>query len=297
MWEIFRARLRDWRYKFVLLAIVIAYGATFVFGFWLEDLLAVNRDMIRLSFYASWVQDIVFFTLVGLAVIAYTAPFRADSSTFDERVMAFYGTNSPKSLRDYAKEELQRFGGYSPSAERTWVIKEFDADRRAYKVEMYVKQVIKNIFDVEYTDAPKTGVEPDKFDDPPSPLGEIEWVAINDHGQLPSGREEILPDVGWSRRISLNIPAHSEITFEAKHWIWVKAGVESGFRPNRVVEKFDMIIRNTMDNESVKLIISSQDEGDVTLAAGGNHRMLPVQNVTPKDRIFVVRLDPPDPPD
>lgn len=294
MWNIFKARLRDWRYRGVILAVAIAYGVTIWLGYGLSESLVENREVVWLSFYASWVQDIIFFSLVGIAVIAYTAPYRADSSTFDERVMAFYGTNSPKLLRDYAKDELQRFGGYSPSGERTWTIKEFDAACQGFKVEMYVKQVIKNIFDVDYSDAPETSVIPDKFDNPPSPLGEIEWIAVNDQGQLPSGREEILPDKGWRRRINLNIPAHGEITLEAKQWLWIKAGEECGFKPNRVVEKFDMVIRNSMNNQSVIITIADEDGGAVTIAAGQNRRLLPVQNVTPNDRIFVVILDPPD---
>lgn len=294
MWEIFKARMRDRQFRLVLIAILIAYGATVGLGFWLKELLFVNKDMVWLSFYASWVQDIIFFSLVGVAVVAYTAPFRADSATFDERIMAFYGRNSPKPLREYAKGELTRYGGYAPTAERVWTIKEYDSEIEAYKVEVEVRYLIKNLLDVDYFDNPPVRVIPDTFEDPPAPLGEVEWVAIGQVGQLPDGREEIKHGEEWTRTFNLNIEPHGEKAFEAKYWLWIKAGIESGSIPNRVVEKFDMKIINATTDVIVKMKIVNGGSAQETLAPGEIYKFFQVQDATPNDRIFVVQLDPPE---
>ena len=51
-------------------------------------------------------------------------------------VTSFAIAEKPSAWGDYAKIQLTRYGGYAPNAERTMVIKDFDPERDAYKLEV-----------------------------------------------------------------------------------------------------------------------------------------------------------------
>ncbi|UTW53321.1 hypothetical protein KFF05_08250 [bacterium SCSIO 12827] len=289
MWRRVLFKLKDSRVLLVVGAVVVAYAASGIGGYFYSDLLHVNADAIVVAVYASWVQDVLFFSLVGIAVLAFTAPFRPDIATFDERIIAFYGSRSPKPLRDYAKEELKRYGGYSPYAERSWTISDYREDINAFKISANVKYNVKNIFDVEYYDNPKMSVRPDKFDIDVGVVGEVEWISVNDVGQLANGREAIDSERGWNGSIDLRIPPNGDVLLDCQYWIWAGAGVECGFTPQRVVEHFDMVVRNSTDGVPIKLGLTGGKIVDIR--PGEVYKMAPEENATPNDRIFVLSLD------
>lgn len=281
------ARLRDGRTWFLIGALALAYVISVILGYSLQDELAADRGMVWRNFYASWVQDVIFFTIVGVAVIAYTEPLRAESATFDERIQAFYGRRAPRPLRDYAKVQLTRYGGYAPHAERTMVIKDFDPERDAYKIEVRSKFFIRNLFDVEYVDEPPLQILPDSFDDPPSPFGEVEWITVGGQEQIGEGPQMIDHERGFYRKVNIRIPKGGAVEYEYRYWLWMKAGEKNSQRPQRVVELFNTKIRNATGHVTVKMEVENGDIPDVELKPGESYQFKPVHDATPQDTLFV----------
>ncbi|HEX9808871.1 MAG TPA: hypothetical protein VGC25_04620 [Alphaproteobacteria bacterium] len=289
-WNRFKMRLGERRTRIVLCAAGIAYLLTAGATWYYFEKIAAAKSEIEIAFYASWVQDIVFFSIVGIAVMIYTAPFSADSATFDERVIAFYGTSAPAALRDYAKHELRRFGGFATEGRRTWEIREYRKDIDAFRIEVEIKYEIKNLLDVEYLDKGNVEIRPDEFEKPPNLLGEVQIIAINGASKLQAGPEPI-PKGGYSKPIETSIGPYGTGSYLAKYWIWGKRGEECGFTPRRVTENFTMEVFNVMNDCAVKLMIGDHGDDEIILQPGTMEALSPVSGATPRTRIFVMTLD------
>lgn len=295
MWNSFKARCSERWAKAVVSVLILSYIACVLLAWFIKDDLISGENTIWVSFYASWTQDVLFFTLVGVVVVFATAPYNSNNATFDERIIAFYGSNTPIALRDYAKKALTRFGGYSPLAERKITILEYNPEINGFKVEIDMTQTVKNMFDVTYVDHPEVAIKADKFDNPPKPAGMVQWLNINDDSQLKDVDTEIPVGDGestWRHVINLQIPAHHSAKFDSRFWAWSPSGENFKYSSRRVVERFNMKIQNTLTDMAVLMKRSDDDGGNITLAPGELFVFPPAKNVTPDQVIFEFTLEP-----
>lgn len=286
MFERARHKLKDWRLRSVVTALSIAYVGTALAGLYYFDQISANLGNFSLNFAASWLQDLAFFSIVGVAVFVHNAPFRPDQAHFDERIHAFYGSRAPSPLRHYAKKQLKKYGGYSPVATRDLIVRDYDEALDAYLVEINSAFRIKNLFDdVEYTDSPSVKIKPDSFDCASSTaLAGIEWITIDEKDVL-EGPRLIYPEQQFDMVMDFVIPPGGEIDYTYRYWMWMKVGELSSMTPQRVVERFESSIRNIMSDKAVRVQI--EDSERIEEIEPGNHRQLRhVSNATPDDTIF-----------
>lgn len=285
-----RARLRNPRSWFIIGAIVVVYVTAGVLGLVLKEILTQGTDNVLLSFYSAWVEDIIFFTIIGIAVMAYTEPFRPDSAAFHERIRAFYGTRAPRALQEYAKEELKRYGGYCPSALRVMTITEYNEALNSFKVEVYGKFIIRNLFeDTDYHDKTLIQVTPDFYDDPPRPMGHILWITVDDDDKLATGVREILYPDGYNTKVDIDIAQNGEVEYEFQYWMWHKLGELNTHNPQRVVQDYKMKVRNLLSDMVVQIEYDATKES-LEIGPGKTHLFDRIENATPREAVFKFRF-------
>ncbi len=291
MWQAVKRRCSSRWTIYVLISLVVTYAVSIWLGFYISDELTNQKESVWVGFYASWVQDVIFFSIVGVAVFLHSIPYSADNATFDERIIAFYGNNTPKSLRDYAKSEFVRYGGYTVKAKRRIVIFEYDDVRDAFRIEYETTQEIKNLFDIQYEDSPVNQIIPAKgFDDPPEPFGVVSYINLGGKNVIPEGTNRNIPSDGsaWKLKVPLSISPNGSTTFENRYWVWVKAAEQHNYTPNRVVAEFDLTIQNTISD---KKVIVKTEKNDLLLGPGDILSLETEVDVTPHNEIFRFSLE------
>ncbi len=292
MWERISYRLRDWRIWFLAAALLLTYVYTICI--WVRTYDSVGGDNIAFwtGFYSSWMQDVAFFSIVGLAVLIFTAPFRPDRAHFDQRIQAFYGTGAPHTLREYAKNQLTRYAGYSPVATRKFTVLEYSKDYSAYKVEVENSFDIVNLFkDVHYKDDPWVRIGPDSFIgcSAPDPVGEVQWISLGDIEQL-TCPVAITLDGGFKQQIEFKIGPGERLQYQYRYWMWMRTEIDHQMQPQRVVEKFDFAIRSLM-SEQGKIGIQPKGENNTSILNPGEvYRFPTARNATPEGAIFQFRF-------
>lgn len=278
------ARAKDWRAWAVVFAVVLAYAIAVAVGIGLDRHLHDQQINVWISFYSSWVASLLFFTIVGIAALVYSAPLQPDTTAFDERVRMFYGNLAPRMLREYAREHLKKLCGYNQSAERELEVQRYDNQLDAYCVEARSLFMVRNFLpDVPYHDRARLNIFVDTFSRPPVPMGRMQWIYVDGRNVLGGGQD--ISASGFSEDVDFEIPPDSEIKYEYKYWVWHKVGEENNQRPKRVTVLSKTKIRNSMPSGIIPITLP--DSGKVIeIAPGEEYIFSAVPDATPNDLIF-----------
>jgi hypothetical protein len=284
--------MKDWRAWAVFTTVIVAYAVTLIVAIVFKDQLQQKWIDTLVGFYTSWSTSVLFFTLVGIAALIYSTPSQPDTISFSERVRSFYGSLAPTVLRDYARDQMKKFGGFNKSLDRELEITEYNSNLEAYKIECRSIFFIKNIFlDVEYEDDPTLRILVDKFQNPPTPMGQMHWIYLNQQNVLGGGVQDI-PEEGFSRPLAIKIQPDSEMEYKYKYWVWHKIDTESNQRPKRVTVESRTKIRNSMASGIVPVRLLDETR-TVEIGPGQEYVFPPIRNATPNDLIFRFELGRP----
>jgi len=292
------------RYKFMrdnrMLLILTAWTTTVTLTFVFASLRHFNTITFSDSFYSSWMVDLIFFSLLGVAV-AFASLQSGRDEDFAARVGTLFAATSPNEALSYIQKRVRKLGYAVDYTERVLTIEKYDPNLPGYMFRMAVKTELKNLFgDVEASDTNNFGYIPGDFSGCPSPPDVI--------GKMTSFKVKI-GDRQEEERISNPIELHSGMgqvsrTFKVEEdkptivtmelWSWCLVGEEMFTTPARFTQSVRTTIRNRIDNRDDALYFSSQlidvrendppDETFVELTYGKDITLRELMNIAPPER-------------
>jgi hypothetical protein len=226
-----RRNLADARLLALLVALLVAIALTAVWGGLMRR---EGTAGFWFAFYSSWTASLAFFGVVGVIGVAVSLS-RPEREVFRARARILFGGREGPAV-DYISEKLRKIGYFSTDAHRRYVVEDYDAQRKAYRVRVTHTTTIKNFFDdVKAEDVTEFGITPDPIDPAPVPYGEFVSWKIGAENLLtapqPFGVE------GVSRAERVEIPAGESIRIETEFWAWLAIVEEHSFSAARFVEQ------------------------------------------------------------
>jgi hypothetical protein len=271
--------LMDFRVAAVLAGLLLSYVLTFYFA---RLATHENPPVFWMGFYQSWVSGLLFFTVVGL-VVGLVTLYRPEKDVFAARVKILVGGKSGSAV-DYIAGELRRIGYVAQRTDRIITIEEYDAARRAFKLRVKQRSIVRNIYHDVATEA--TGgikVTPDAFNPPLIDTGQLVSFRVNKINQpgvpAPFGQH------GLSRDWTVSIPAGGAGEIEYEHWMWYSEAEVHEFAPVRFTETLtvEFNCRCTLNSGRLRLSVVRPGndvqmlDWDVTHRLGSLHDLEPVK--------------------
>ncbi len=238
----------DGRVSIIFLVWLIIIMMTQLFGFFE----AINRPIVSESFYASWCQDVLFFTIMGFAVLMVTLRVPHDED-FTIRLGILFPMLSGSALESVS-ENVKPFGYVNKKLSRKIIVKEYSERHQAYLVEFEITNELENVFgDTVVEDTTNAAFTPDDFsdlsDDAPFPVGEFHSIKI---GNERMGFTEkivaplqIKPSIGYRSSFPLSVPSEG-LHVAIRYWAWIRVGVEQTFETKRFLRKHECTMVNRM---------------------------------------------------
>jgi hypothetical protein len=238
------------------------------------------------AFYAAWVEDLLFFSLVGsvVAIISYRSP---EKERFSNRVAILYGGPAPPFVLRYSENQIKKLAGYATLAERTLEIEAYSTEYDAFKVRILTRYQLRNILcDEDFVDDFDISFNPDNFEKILPEIGKVNSIQIGEVEKL--SRPEPLTKDGFNMRVPFRIAASATETMSAEFVCWLKANTDQIFLPRRLTERFCTEIVNR--TERTVRIESAGKRSD--LVFGVAWRFERTEPISPGDFEFSFRLIP-----
>ncbi|MCI0562564.1 MAG: hypothetical protein MN733_29105 [Nitrososphaera sp.] len=236
----------------VLLLIALCILAA-LYAYYMFDLITVNRDSILVSFYSSFVEDIIFFALIGIALFVWQTRDPRKAS-LDERIEYLYpGSHIPRDVINYNRTEIQRIGGYCSNAHMFVNIVGVDKTKDAVKITSDRQIYIHNILPREnYDDFARFYLEAD-----PIPgvdlLGQVHKLEWRPDDAPPQSFIEDTQDLNESnnfqRYITLKLPPNKEGVLEVAYWVWCLCREAQIANAMRFIREYCLEIQNMTDSK------------------------------------------------
>ena len=239
----------------VLFVIVVFVFVILYFS--LESQFEVKTQDFSVSFLASYLQDIIFFSLIGAAAWFYGMR-RPQSEILDSRIWYLY--SSPHATDDalkYNREQIEKLAAFGKSSESHITVTDYDSAIKAYKVHFIRRSIFQNLFeDREYRDSISIRIEPDVI---PS-LHRVEGIE-HSNGELVLVQSTVLGDShdgpkrhithpikikqsALEREVELTIQENGSIMFEFEFWLWCLVGESQWIRVLRYTKELKIDISN-----------------------------------------------------
>ncbi|HZL59432.1 MAG TPA: hypothetical protein VFC38_07000 [Stellaceae bacterium] len=246
-----------------------------------------GNEHVLLDVFAAWTGELLFFTIVGF-VVAAVGLHNPAQEPLSQRIRILYGTpDVPEFALQYNAGQLRKLAAYSPTANRSITIEEYNAGYAAYKVRVASEYTIKNMLrDASYEDVISVNFAPDRFDNPPPEVGRLRSVRIGTQERL-RGPIAIDP-AGYNSTFPITIPPNETSSITVEYTMWWKVGEEQSMVPQRLVEHFSMVI--VSDVESAVRIDKGVTGGIVDLVYHAPHRFAEVRTVSPQESLFSFKL-------
>lgn len=237
----------------------------------LASYMAVYPDKITDSFYSSWVGDVLFFSVVGLAV-AMVGIYMPEGEKFDRRVAILFSGYQSNAIVPL-KEKIKELGFIVCDSHRHIEVVDWNDEYYAYKVNVTTNYVLVNLFgDEAAVGKIKFGVKPDKFEDSTHPpiLGKV--LSINEIGEGPrlENQVEIGPN-GFSREETFTVGGDkkldggdTKIHVHFRYWLWVEAFKPWSHKAVKFIEEGNTTVSNLIEGENLVVLIEDMisDERD-----------------------------------
>jgi hypothetical protein len=210
----------------VIVGLLLSYALTYYFA---ELAMAESPPGFWLSFYASWVSGLLFFTVVGL-ILGLVTLYRPERDVFGARVRILTGGKSGPAV-DYLASELLRMGYAAQQLTRIVTIEDYDAKLNAFKARVSQSAVISNIYDD--VGAQATGevkFTPDEIAGAPQVLGQCTSFRVN--GTTQPGLPFDITSAGMRRSWEMKLPGGGAGELEYEHWAWYLATETHEFAPH-----------------------------------------------------------------
>jgi len=281
--------MRSNRIRTIIFIFLIAYLATVLVGAAYTWFLGIPDRAFYQGMFASWIQDLLFFTFVGVST-SIVLGRRAEDETFAHRARSLYQDTTPDFVIEHYNQEIKKLGSYSPTAHRTIRIDAYDASKNAYWANVKTTYVIKNVFlKSEYEADASVTIWPDRIDGL-SEAGRVLSLKIGDKDEI---NKPIQIDVerGFYTPIHFKIGDDETLKFSYEYESWFKVGEAQSFEPVRPVQKFTMeIVSRCRDGRTPKIAIKSEGDRELTLLYNAAHPFQPRQGVLPGNDLFEFRF-------
>lgn len=227
VWDRFRS---DVRLIVMAVAFAVALTITFLFAKIAQH---ENPPAFWEAFYAAWTSSLVFFTILGLAGTLVTLS-RPEKEQFLSRVRILFGGRWDEAV-EYISDRIRRIGYYSEDMDRTYTIKDYDADYNAFLIRVVHRSVTRNYYDdVEAKDEAVLKLMPDSPESGFPQVGRLLWFKIENENKIDS--PVTIPSSGIHRTWEIEIPRGATRTLEVCHECWYSVVETHDFTPSKFVK-------------------------------------------------------------
>ena len=282
--------------KIAAIALLLSYGLTAIFALIVSE---NQQDRFWLSFYSSWTEDIIFFSIVGLIFTALSLR-RPELEHFQTRVQILFSGNKGPAV-DYISDKIRQMGYYAVKVRRELVIEKYDDDYGAYLIRFKSTNYLKNLFDdIDAKVLTGFGITPDKpgdFKQAPSPVGLITSMKIEGEPEKVSAAI-IVPPGGCEHPMEIAIPPGEERRLIYEYELWCAVGAVQDHVPRRfTVTIEEQIVNKWVDEAKVPCIeIIEPDVNNRTTCLGFNQaeKLGPRLGVSDGEHVLAFRLLEPE---
>ncbi len=266
---------------FSLFALITGVVAVFTLGFgpvqpFLGWTPSARIDGLFISMTASFIEDLIFFAVVGILTLLWQARTPSDDTIENRLYHYMNGTKVSSSARSHTSEYLKRLGSFSPLYKTTVTFfGEKDADLDAIKITADLERSLVNMFRDEPFQDPDLfyQVTTDQVGSDETLQGEFLSAKIIRNGLI----DEIVPapmpirGAGIKENVELTIDPDGEASFLHRYWVWYRIGAQFFINHGRYTEKVDL----RLVNKTLHMIVLDieGEAGLRRLPPGGVHTM------------------------
>lgn len=270
----------------------------------LASYMAVYPDVITDGFYTSWVGDVLFFSVVGLAV-AMVGIYMPEGEKFDRRVAILFSGYQSNAIVPL-KEKVKELGFIVCNSHRHLEVVDWSDEFYAYKVNVTTEYILVNLFgDEAAVGKIKFGVKPDKFEGSKLPpvLGKV--LSINEIGKGPrlDSQVEITPD-GFSKEETFTVGGDkkldggdTKIHVRFRYWLWVEAFRPWSHKAVKFIEEGNTSVTNLIEGENRVVLIEDMitDELDpIRVRFDREKQLKKYKDLNQGQAIKVLKMLPPE---
>jgi hypothetical protein len=243
----------DFRVAALLVGLLISYALSYYFY---ELAIRGATTDFWMSFFASWMSGLLFFTVVGL-VAGLVTLYRPERDIFAARVKILLGGQSGAAV-DFLSQSLAKIGYVAKRTERIIVIEEYSREMDAFKIRITHSSTIRNLYHDVATQADgRIAFHLDQLDPAPAVVGQLTSFRLN--GTTRPGLPLALPTIDRPIPWELPIQGGDEGTVQYEHWCWYNSSVIHSFKLARFTEELTVrfICRCTPDGKRLKLNLTA----------------------------------------
>jgi len=213
-----------------------------------------NRRSWILSFHASLVQDIMFFSLFGIVLFLFSKD-RAQNQNILPRLWYLYsGNRATTSALTYNLEKIRFLAAFSPNLNISIEIEEYNEEYNAFKVHVTFDMLIANMSRKEvFDDSLAVRVYPDDI-----PIlferGEL-WGAIKEvtlaQDSLTKRKDLLSKTINmygnsvWYDNFPLRIKKNGIVQYDYRFWQWAKVGEDFIIGTLRYTDRVNLSIHSS----------------------------------------------------
>ncbi len=262
--------------------LVIWYCRDYIFGL---------GDNVYKEVFLAWTGELIFFTVVGLAVTVITMekPPNPTSLKFDERFQILFGDkDNPREVQRFHKQEIELLARYSSAGSRKIIIREFKPELNAYVVMVHNWYVLNNAFrDVHLMEKIPLQITPDPFEGKNLPnVGQINHIKINKSEKIHNFTP--IPVIGYKIEFEEPLPAAGEIHIEIEYEVLMGCGFLQEQEARRFMQSMQIEITNQLPH-NVLLAVTDEPGPPIPLEPTRPAEFFRT-NVEPKGMIFGFKL-------
>jgi hypothetical protein len=247
-----------------------------------------NSGSFFLSFFASLIEDTLFFLIVGVTtfILSLRDPGR---EPLEVKLRYLFPTAANSSaFLNYARSEVQRVAGACRSGTQRIKVTEYSSKHNAYKIYFSCTYVIENKFDVDqYEDEFDAFVEPERFvacPEKPEPLGQVLKLEFEENGGTKVRHVDFPIDIlskDYDQKIRMVLAPRKQGELSWGFWLWCEVGREHYLRLGRFVDEFISTIENAT-NIPISLSLASKDNPVVVIRPGETLTLANMYHVPPR---------------
>lgn len=232
--------------------------------------------------FVAWSGELLFFTIVGLAVTLITVEKPEDprSRPVADRIKILFGISQvPDVMIRYTEELLEGMARYAKDVKRCVTVTDYDPQINAYKVQVTISYAVQNVLhDKPITESIPFTIEPDKFDNfSNAEMGKINSVVVGGSEKI-NAYTPIKID-GFSTNLEFTIPASGSVDIEFDYEVWMKCDEPQTVVAKRLVETSQLHFVNRIAQSPVVTIKGASQE--ITLLFNQPTSPYEVQGVPP----------------
>lgn len=257
--------IRGWRVLVVIGFFALGWVITFIV-FWIFRE-TIDQPSLWHEIFVAWTGELLFFTIVGLAVtiVSLERPRDPRTENWRDRVRNLFGLSTvPECVAEFHRQSIEQIARYATNVRREIIIEEYDSTVDAYRVNIKQDFIIRNaLHDTELTEKLPFRVEPDNIAlGPDRYLGRVFSVVIG-------GSEKIqtftpIPAQGFSTDFMIPLRPGAEVAITVRYEVWMKANVPQRQRSVRFVESMEIVfVSHVVHN--VEVNVTGDGRGPLTL--------------------------------